>query len=71
MPWEWYVLGCCAVKNVPFRVLSEQQLDFDFTVVKFPDNILETRMPSEKWRSMEVSMTTTAFLIVPIWAQCP
>ena len=41
MPWECYVLGCYPVKNVPFRVLSEQQLDFGFTTMKFPDDFLE------------------------------
>src|SRR4029079_13710888 len=40
-PWEWYVLGCYAVKNVPFRVLSEQQLDFGFAIVEFTGDILE------------------------------
>ena len=48
MPWEWYVLGCYAVKNVPFRVLSEQQLDFGFSVVKFRDDILELPLGNAK-----------------------
>jgi hypothetical protein len=45
---EWYVLGCCAVKNVPFRVLSEQQLGFGSTIVKFPDDILELPLGNAK-----------------------
>ena len=48
MPWEWYVLGCCAVKNVPFRVLTEQQLDFGFSVVKFPYDVLELSLGNAK-----------------------
>ena len=48
MPWECYVLGCYPVKNVPFRVLTEQQLDFGFSVVKFPDDVLELSLGNAK-----------------------
>jgi len=50
MPWEWYVLGCYPVKNVPFGVLAEQQLDFGFSLVKFPDDILELPLRNTKSR---------------------
>jgi hypothetical protein len=50
MPWEWYVLGCYPVKNVPIPVLPKQQLDFGFTLVKFADDILELPLGNAKSR---------------------